>query len=152
MVRDNGMNDPTPRPSVLLYTHTKAITIFLTGGRRYKKQPPKGSIITTATQVIVQAAWATIRGGRRRQRLGPGREGALLDGEEVGGDGAVGSWLDRAKRAHGGSFGEEDVEGVKYVCRLLPFLLFLMPYWVRGGVLQMDWCILQFGITYAIHH
>jgi hypothetical protein len=39
------------------------------------------------------------------------------------------TWLDRAKAINGGSFDIADVEGVKYVWRLLPYLLLTVPYW-----------------------
>lgn len=107
-----------------------AIVVFLAGSPRYKKRPPKGSILTTASKVVAEAAVATFRS--RANRSHSGLPSSLLGGEE--GTGVVTSWLDRAKRAHGGRFADGDVEGVKYVARLLPFLLFLMPYWVRGRV------------------
>lgn len=97
-----------------------AIAIFLFGSPRYKKRPPRGSVVTTAVKVVAEAAWAGL--SRRGSR---GGSAALLQPQEEA------HWLDRAKRSHGGSFADGDVEGVKYVWRLLPFLLFLMPYWVR---------------------
>lgn len=98
-----------------------AIAIFLAGSPRYKKRPPKGSVLATASRIVAEAAWATIR---------PGRGSSSSSSTPVS---AAVPWLDRAKRSHGGSFAEGEVEGVKYVVRLLPFLLFLMPYWVRNG-------------------
>ncbi len=114
-----------------------AIVFFLAGSARYKKRPPKGSVLSTASGVVAEAAWVTLRGGRGGGRARDGGPSAALLLEERG-EGAAGtappasSWLDRAKRCHGGSYAEADVEGVKYVWRLLPFLLFLMPYWVRA--------------------
>jgi solute carrier family 15 (peptide/histidine transporter), member 3/4 len=114
-----------------------AIAIFLAGAPRYKKRPPKGSILTTASRVVVEAAWASLRGRRGSGSSGSGGGAAALleDEEGMARGGAppppITSWLDRAKAVHGGSFAEADVEGVKYVWRLLPFLFFLMPYWVR---------------------
>lgn len=115
-----------------------AIAVFLLGSPRYKKRPPKGSAITTAVKVVAAAAWATLTGRRR----GPS---ALLEEGEGEGEGATASssssppsWLDRAKRSQGDEFAEADVEGVKLVWRLLPFLFFLMPYWVSA-------CGVQFG-------
>lgn len=37
--------------------------------------------------------------------------------------------LDKAKQTYGGSFTEIQVEGVKLVTRLTPFLLVMVPYW-----------------------
>lgn len=39
------------------------------------------------------------------------------------------TWLDLAKQSQGGSFAERDVDDIKAVFRLLPFLFFLIPYW-----------------------
>lgn len=37
--------------------------------------------------------------------------------------------LDKAKKEFGGSFDAVQVEGVKLVTRLLPFLAVMVPYW-----------------------
>ena len=37
--------------------------------------------------------------------------------------------MDRAKHSHGGSFSNLQVEGVKLVLRLTPFLLVMIPFW-----------------------
>lgn len=39
------------------------------------------------------------------------------------------SWLDRANSLHGGSYSPAQVESVKYVLKLAPFLLVMIPYW-----------------------
>lgn len=41
----------------------------------------------------------------------------------------VDNWLDKAKQRYGGSYGEKEVDGVKYVWQLLPFLFLMVPYW-----------------------
>lgn len=37
--------------------------------------------------------------------------------------------LDRAKTQHGGSYSELQVEGVKLVTRLMPYLALVVPFW-----------------------
>ncbi len=96
------------------------ICIFLSGRSRYRMLPPSGSVLATSLGILCQAARRGVQawwhGGA------PGRRSSPRDTLAV-------PWLDRAKAVHGGSFAEADVEGVKCVCRLLPFLFFLVPYW-----------------------
>ncbi len=132
------------------------IGIFWSGQRRYKMTPPTGSVLATSMAIVCQAAGKGLRAWRVRRGwvVAAAAAAAAAAGEE--GDGstssssssnsgscsnhlpviasngntsAPSSWLDRAKRSHGGSFAAVDVEGVKCVCRLLPFLFFLIPYW-----------------------
>ena len=81
------------------------ITIFVSGSPRYKKNRPQGSILSTVAGILYESMWT------RRDKHVPG------------------SWLDRASEAKGGSYAENDVEGVKYVTKIVPFLLIMIPYW-----------------------
>ena len=141
------------------------IGIFLSGKRRYKMMPPTGSVLATSLGIICQAAGRGLRAWRVRRGWVTAAAGEEEDGSTSGSSSSSGgssrssshlpviasddepsaspssSWLDRAKRSEGGSFTAVDVEGVKCVCRLLPFLFFLIPYWTcytqvrtRGGL------------------
>jgi solute carrier family 15 (peptide/histidine transporter), member 3/4 len=85
-----------------------AILTFVSGTQRYKMRPHEGSVLSKALQILGQA---TAR---------------LCSSEPLP---ANSTWLDRAKAINGGSFDIADVEGVKYVWRLLPYLLLTVPYW-----------------------
>ena len=43
--------------------------------------------------------------------------------------GSGSTWLDRAKKEYGGTYDFDEVEGVKYVVRLVPYLILTVPYW-----------------------
>jgi peptide/histidine transporter 3/4 len=132
------------------------IGIFLSGRRRYKMMPPTGSVLAISLGILCQAAGKGLRAWRMRRGWVTAAAGQEEDGSTSGSSNSSGSnggtsssnshlpviasdeepsaspsssWLDRAKRSHGGSFAAVDVEGVKCVCRLLPFLFFLIPYW-----------------------
>lgn len=134
--------------SVAAIITTCGIAIFLFGRHRYTKLPPSGSVLARSLSILLQAArkgyghWR----GSRRSAFSESHRGDISIGDHANigtvhllpsapppfpsqlGSPAL-SWLDRAKRSHGGSFAAADVEGVKCVWRLLPFLLFLIPYW-----------------------
>ena len=130
------------------------ICTFIGGKPRYKMLPPMGSILGKAVRIIAQGLRRKL--GRMtcfvRER-GEGGRKAAVDGAPAGGNVvAVGivsesnvnensssslttttttkpTWLDLAKQSQGGSFTERDVDDIKAVFRLLPFLFFLIPYW-----------------------
>lgn len=132
------------------------ISIFLSGRRRYKMLPPTGSVLAISLGILCQAANKGLPVWRVHRGSVTAAAGEEEDGSTSGSSNSSGSsggsssssshlpviasdedpsasppssWLDRAKRSHGGSFAAADVEGVKCVCRLLPFLFFLIPYW-----------------------
>lgn len=82
------------------------IMIFMSGTKRYKKNKPQGSMLSTVGKILVEAAYT-------RRQVTP----------------SSGHWLDRASEEHGGSHSANDVEGVKYVSKLVPFLAVMIPYW-----------------------
>lgn len=82
------------------------ILIFVSGSKRYKVVKPKGSMLNTACGVVYEAVWT------RRSEVSP-----------------TGFVLDKACTAYGGSYTSNDVEGMKYVAKLVPFLAVMIPYW-----------------------
>lgn len=38
-------------------------------------------------------------------------------------------WLEKASTEHGGDFEPSDVEGMKYLWKIVPFLLVMIPFW-----------------------
>mmetsp|Transcript_53490 Transcript_53490/g.93341 ORF Transcript_53490/g.93341 Transcript_53490/m.93341 type:complete len:657 (-) Transcript_53490:348-2318(-) len=90
-------------PSIMM---TIAIVIFIAGTPKYKLNPPKGSVVATAVKICVEAYWT---------------KRSTLTGTEHS--------LDKAKTTHGGSFSNNQVEGVKLVTRLVPYLALIIPYW-----------------------
>lgn len=111
-----------------------AILAFVAGTPRYKSLPPAGSVLATAMKIIVEASMT-----KRRVYCG------------------APTWLDKAKRRFGGSFDEESVDGVKYVWRLLPFLMSMIPYWSVYNQMstsfqnQVSIYIVEEGLAWLLH-
>lgn len=82
------------------------IVIFVSGSQRYKKNKPRGSMLSIACGIVYEAAIV-----RRKARLN------------------TSSFLDKASLTHGGSYLPSDVEGIKFVSKLVPFLAVMIPYW-----------------------
>jgi peptide/histidine transporter 3/4 len=82
------------------------IMVFVSGSPRYKKNKPKGSMLSTAFGIVYEAA-ITNRNTKTN----------------------TDSFLDKASSNYGGSFSPNDVEGIKYVAKLVPFLGVMIPYW-----------------------
>lgn len=85
------------------------VLVFISGSARYRKHSPRGSMITRAVGIIIEAG--ITRRGRAKQQYGANH------------------WLDSACKEFGGSYSIADVSSVKYVTRLFPFLAVLIPYW-----------------------
>jgi hypothetical protein len=84
---------------------TVGIAIFVSGSARYKKQPPHGSMISIAGGIF----WQGLTSSAKR------------DKDE--------HWLDKASKEQGGDFEAADVEGMKYLWKIVPFLLVMIPFW-----------------------
>ncbi len=82
------------------------VAVFMSGSARYKKVTPKGSILSTVAGILYEALIT------RYNDRSP-----------------TGFLLDKANINYGGSFTANDVEGVKYVAKLTPFLAVMIPYW-----------------------
>lgn len=82
------------------------VTVFVSGSPRYKKVMPKGSALTTAGGIVYEALFS------RYSVRSP-----------------TGFMLDKASDQYGGSYSSNDVEGVKFVAKLAPFLGVMIPYW-----------------------
>mmetsp|Transcript_14339 Transcript_14339/g.21483 ORF Transcript_14339/g.21483 Transcript_14339/m.21483 type:complete len:625 (-) Transcript_14339:227-2101(-) len=80
------------------------IAIFIYGSPRYKKNPPHGSMISIASGILYE--------GWTRPALPSSSH-----------------WLDKSSREFGGSFATEDVEGMKYMMKLVPYLGVMIPFW-----------------------
>lgn len=85
------------------------IGVFLSGADRYRKHPPRGSMVSRALGIMWEAGFT--RRGMARQQFGANH------------------WLDSASTEFGGSYSPADVNSVKYVTRLFPYLAVLIPYW-----------------------
>lgn len=82
------------------------IGVFVSGSKRYKKFPPSGSMVSRAVGIFYEALIV------RRSHRTSGQ-----------------NWLDVASKQNGGSYEHFEVESVKYVYRLFPFLGVMIPYW-----------------------
>lgn len=82
------------------------IMIFISGSPRYKKNAPKGSMLNIAWGIVYEAAVTN-----RHKKINSN------------------SFLDKASADYGGSFSHNDVEGMKYIAKLVPFLSVMIPYW-----------------------
>jgi peptide/histidine transporter 3/4 len=81
------------------------IAVFMSATTRYKKFPPQGSMVSRAVGILSEGV----------TRRGQGEKG--------------GHWLDVASVTQGGSYSPNEVESVKYVTRLFPYLAIMIPYW-----------------------
>jgi solute carrier family 15 (peptide/histidine transporter), member 3/4 len=91
---------------------TVAIVVFVAGTARYVMHPPQASTFASAVGVVYEACWT------KRGRIPP--QLAMVSEYHV---------LDKACINCGGSYSKTQVECVKLVARLLPFLLSLVPFW-----------------------
>jgi peptide/histidine transporter 3/4 len=100
------------------------VGVFVSGSARYNKLMPKGSALTTAVGIVYEALF--VRYSVRS---------------------ATDSLLDKANDQYGGSHSTNDVEGVKYVAKLAPFLGVMIPYWGIYGqtktAFQIQGCQMQ---------
>ncbi len=126
--------------------------IFYCGQSRYKQVPPAGSVLGRAMQIVWEAIWVNRRavGGEEEQTAQhmtahDSTERAVAAKITYAGDACacvswschvmnmshvVGThWLDRARMSLGGTYEDSVVQDVKYVARLIPFLLCLIMYW-----------------------
>lgn len=108
-------------PTVMMFI---GVAVFVSGSGRYKKVRPKGSMLSTAAGIVYEAIIT------RRSYTSP-----------------TGYVLDKASEEHGGSFAPNDVEGVKYVAKLAPFLSVMIPFWGIYGqtktAFQIQGCQMQ---------
>ena len=84
---------------------TVGILIFVSGSGRYKKQPPHGSMISIACNIF----WQGLTSSNKTKEDS--------------------HWLDKASNENGGDFEPADVEGMKYICKIVPFLFMMIPFW-----------------------
>ncbi len=82
------------------------IAVFVGGSKKYRKFPPQGSMVSRAIGIFYEAIFL------RRNMKQKGQH-----------------WLDVANTANGGTYSPQEVESVKYVVRLFPFLAVMIPYW-----------------------
>ena len=82
------------------------VAVFVSGSARYKKSRPSGSMLTTAAGIVYEACVT------RYSVTSP-----------------TGAILDKANVEYGGSYASNDVEGIKFVAKLAPFLGVMIPYW-----------------------
>ena len=119
---DWGFFDGYLIPCVMM---SVAVAVFLIGTPRYVVPKPSGSILATTVKIICEA-FSVYFGSLYLYLFNRDR---YNDGNKTGeGSGAV-HLLDRAKTAFGGSYSTAQVECVKLVTRLTPFLIAMVPYW-----------------------
>lgn len=81
------------------------IAVFMSATNKYVKQPPQGSMVSRAVGIMVEGA---VRRAHNTHHA---------------------HWLDVASVTNGGSYSPNEVECVKYVTRLFPYLAVMIPYW-----------------------
>ena len=84
------------------------VGIFVSGTKRYKLVKPGGSILEYSLKIAYEATW-TKRGRKYETKLV--------------------HTLDKAKVENGGSYSFADVENLKNITKLGPFLIAMIPYW-----------------------
>lgn len=100
------------------------VAVFVSGSHKYKKVRPSGSMLNIAGGILYEALFT------RYSVTSP-----------------TGFLLDKAKEEYGGSFTANDVDGVKFVAKLAPFLGVMIPYWGIYGqtktAFQIQGCQMQ---------
>lgn len=97
------------------------VAIFIYGSPRYKKNPPYGSMLTVAAGIIYETFTLPKLTHQDRSSHASLIESSLLT--------LPPHPLDKASRLNGGSYSPYDVEGMKYMRKLLPFLAVMIPFW-----------------------
>jgi dipeptide/tripeptide permease len=90
-----------------------AVVIFISGSNMYVKAPPQGSILATSFNIMYEALWI-----KKSNKLAINS----ITGKKP-------DLLDKAKQVYGGKYNDNQVEGVKLVTRLFPFLAAMISYW-----------------------
>lgn len=90
-------------PTIMMFF---GVLVFVSGSKRYKHVKPRGSMLSTAVGILYEAIIT------KRSKKSPS-----------------GFILDKASTVHGGSYSHNDVEGMKFVSKLAPFLGVMIPYW-----------------------
>jgi peptide/histidine transporter 3/4 len=91
-----------------------ALLVFVSGTMRYRYDDQvNGSELNTAMSIIAESCMKYFKEGKEHVGLGSGAR----------------HFLDRSKVDFSGSFASEQVEGVKEVLELTPYLIALIPYW-----------------------
>ena len=97
------------------------VMIFMAGTSRYVIHPSNGSVFSTSTGILYEAYWE-----RRNSTIFTSsvtlKQFSYSDTSGL-------STLDKACGDYGGSYTKNEVEGVKLVSRLVPFLISLIPFW-----------------------
>jgi solute carrier family 15 (peptide/histidine transporter), member 3/4 len=122
------------------------VMIFVYGSSRYKKNPPYGSMLTVALGIIYEtfklkklSSSSYLEGTTEETNS----KTNLLNSSsaDTSADTSASSDpthhllllpshpLDKASRSYGGSYSPYDVEGMKYMRKLLPFLAVMIPFW-----------------------
>jgi peptide/histidine transporter 3/4 len=112
------------------------IIIFISASKKYKKNPPQGSMLSLFSGLIWEAITSPELQHNATGRTASSTTSSILKqtidyhhGEgQLALDG-VATWLDRAKRENGGNYYDNEVESAKYIVRLIPFLFVMIPYW-----------------------
>jgi solute carrier family 15 (peptide/histidine transporter), member 3/4 len=106
------------------------VAIFVYGSPRYKKNPPYGSMLTVALGIIYETLTLPKLTSSDRSSTSNTKE-SLLESSSTSKELLTlpPHPLDKASRLHGGSYSPYDVEGMKYMRKLLPFLAVMIPFW-----------------------
>ena len=94
--------------SIPLIMMVLGVGIFVSGTSRYKIAKPSGSILEFSIKILYEAVWT-----HRSKRY----------------DTPLIHTLDKAKVENGGNFSRTDVDNLKNITKLGPFLLAMVPYW-----------------------
>lgn len=122
-----------------------AVAVFIMGTPRYKIPKPAGSVLSTTIKILNQAVYKYLgsvynnaRGGsysavdqNASDTTNSKKMTSSVSGVSTGvaTEGPMLHVLDRAKQRYGGGYTDIQVECVKLVTRIMPFLLTMIPYW-----------------------
>jgi peptide/histidine transporter 3/4 len=113
------------------------LMIFYSGSKRYKKNSPEGSIINQVVGVFYEACILrrhikidnhdTMTEKIINEETTHSEHVKKTDIEREINESNV--WLDRASSRFGGSYDKTLIQSIKYIVRLSPYLLVMIPYW-----------------------
>lgn len=120
---------------------TSGVAVFMSGNSSYKKNQPEGSVINQVAGIFYEACIS-----RRHiqideisdltEKLAPTSHANSNRSKSTEAEDKVekevsqsARWLDRASKNYGGSYSDALILSVKYIWRLSPFLLVMIPYW-----------------------
>ncbi len=125
------------------------IVVYVSGSPKYTIKKPEGSMIPTIAGIIYESISRTCCGNNKEFKISArvSNDDAQLDFIQKNKLTGTGDFLNAALTSNGGSYGFFEVEGAKYLWRLIPFLMVMVPFWAIYGqtktAFQLQGCVMD---------